>query len=159
MAVDNDNSTDSSRPDEEANETNVRLHVLVRFWLRDRWQRLIDSPGWKTAIVSTCTAAIGVLSSAFVVQISTPDGVAWRMFYKASAFYWLISIVIFLVWYQRAVYQYETRIRQFIDTDFCIAYMRSKCLPEAAERYKELIRAGDVGELKRAMDELKKVLK
>jgi hypothetical protein len=40
-----------------------------------------------------------------------------------------------------------------------MAYMRSKCLPEAAEQYKLLIKNGTGGELKQAMDELKKILK
>ena len=127
--------------------------------MRDRRQRLLESPGWKTLVLSACTAATGVLSSALIVQISTTGGLAWRSFYKSSACYGLVVLILFLYWFQRTVYRHETRIRQFLDTDFCIAYMRSKCLPEAAERYKALIRSGDVGELERAMDELKKVLK
>lgn len=48
---------------------------------------------------------------------------------------------------------------RFSDNDYCMAYMRSQCLPEAAEQYKRKIRDGEGGELKQAMDELKKVLK
>jgi len=43
--------------------------------------------------------------------------------------------------------------------DYCLAYMRSKCLPEAAEKYKEKIRGGEGGELLQIMAEFKKSLK
>jgi len=59
---------------------------------------------------------------------------------------------------QRAIYSRETEIHNFMDADFCVAYMRSKCLPEAADRYRKMIREGNGGEMKQAMDELKKIL-
>lgn len=158
MSSDTERANDPPAPNEPIPRTPSSLVVKIGRWWRDRWQRLLESPGWKTFILATGTAAIGVLSSAFVVQISSPEGLLWRSFFRASSFYLLVGLILIIGWFQRTVYRHETRIRQFLDTDFCISYMRSKCLPEAAERYKELIRSGDVGELTRAMDELRKVL-
>jgi hypothetical protein len=55
-------------------------------------------------------------------------------------------------------YKHEREIAKFLDNEYCVAYIRSQCLPEAAERYKELIRNGDVGQLEQAMAEIKRIL-
>lgn len=101
----------------------------------------------------------GVLSGIFVSEITTDGIVVWKEFYKAKSFYSLLLLTFLMYQYNKAVFLYEKELSKFLDSDYCIAYMRSKCLPEAAERYKELIRNGEVGELKQAMDEIKKVLK
>jgi hypothetical protein len=83
----------------------------------------------------------------------------WSLFYKANSFYGLIILSICMYLYNKSVYLYENQVSKFADADYCTAYVRSKCLPEAAEKYKESIRTGNGGELKQAMDELRKVLK
>jgi hypothetical protein len=91
--------------------------------------------------------------------MTTSRGVAWALFYKAWSFYALLFLCVVIYWYKRELYLHEREIQRFLDSDYCIAYMRSKCLPEAAERYKELIRTGFGGELIQAMDELRKILR
>jgi hypothetical protein len=81
------------------------------------------------------------------------------MFYKVRSFYGLCALIVGIYWYNRELYLYEREVSRFLDSDYYIAYMRSKCLPEAAERYKELIRNGVGGEFKQAMDEIRKILK
>jgi hypothetical protein len=73
-------------------------------------------------------------------------------------FYALIALGVILFLYNRSLYRRDVAIERFLDDDYCKAYMRSQCLPEAARRYKELIREGNIGELKRAMDEVKRIL-
>ena len=68
-------------------------------------------------------------------------------------------IALFVYVYYRAVYIYDKNVERFLDDDYCRAYMRSKCLPEAAERYKEIIRNGEGGELEEAMQEFERILK
>ncbi|MFP6798889.1 MAG: hypothetical protein VCA39_07220 [Pseudomonas sp.] len=120
---------------------------------------IVESPGWRTVFAFIAPLAAGVLSGVFVSEITQNSVIVWKELYKAKSFYGLLILSLCMYFYNKAIYLYEREISRFLDADYCTAYMRSKCLPEAAERYKKLIRSGDGGELKQAMDELKKVLK
>lgn len=127
--------------------------------LKELKESIIESPSCRTVFGFVVPLISGVLSGIFVNEITSPTGILWNDFYKAHSFYALIVLGIVIFLYNRALYLHEKELMRFLDSDYCIAYMRSKCLPEAAERYKSLIRSGGGGELKQAMDELKKVLK
>lgn len=120
---------------------------------------LLESPGLKSLFSVVIPIITGILSGTFIIEITTSQGLRWLSFYQSLSFYGLLFLVVVIYFYNRAVYVHEREIKQFLDNDFCIAYMRSKCLPEAAERWKELIRNGMGGELRQAMDELKKILR
>jgi len=120
---------------------------------------ILESPGFRTLFSAVIPILAGVLSGAFVFELTTSNTLAWANFYKARSFYALVVLSLCIYWYNRELYLYEREVRRFLDADYCIAYMRSKCLPEAASRYRELIRNGGGGEFKQAMDELRKILK
>ena len=120
---------------------------------------VFDSPGWKTLFSVVLPIIAGVLSGTFVAELIGPQGINFKIFYKTYSFYGLTLLTIVIYLYNRAIYLREKEISKFSDADFCVAYMRSKCLPEAAERYKEIIRQGHGGELVQIMAELKKSLK
>lgn len=122
-------------------------------------EKVLESPGWKTFFAVVIPAIVGVLSGAFVTEISSSGVLDWSLTLKAKSFYGLLVIAILSYIYYRELYLYEREVVRFLDDDYCRAYMRSKCLPEAAERYKESIRTGDKGELVNAMKELEKILK
>ena len=105
------------------------------------------------------TVASGVLCSAFIVEISDSSGLHWSRCLQAPTFYALIGLSILVFLHTRAIYQHETSVERFLDDSYCKAYMRSQCLPEAAQKYKELIRSGQVGELEKAMNEFRRSLK
>ncbi len=131
----------------------------MRLKLLQLWHHLLESPAWRTFFTVLGTLVSGVLSGAFVAEITTPAGLKWQAFYNTKSFYGLAALAWILYVYNRAVFLHEREISRFLDNDFCTAYMRSKLLPEAAERFKELIRNGQGGELKQATDEIKKILK
>jgi hypothetical protein len=121
---------------------------------------ILESPACRTVVSTVFPIVAGLLSGSFVLEITAASGeLVWANFYRAPSFFGLCVLTIGIYWYNRQLYVYEKEIRRFLDADYCIAYMRSKCLPEAAERYRELIRSGVGGELKQAMDELRKILK
>ena len=120
---------------------------------------ILESPGWKTFFSVVIPLVVGVLSGLFVSEISVAEGLNWKLFYKAKSFWGLMFIALFVYVYYRAVYIYDKNVERFLDDDYCRAYMRSKCLPEAAERYKEIIRNGEGGELEEAMQEFERILK
>ncbi len=120
---------------------------------------VIKSPAPRTFFSAVLPIFAGVFSGSFILEITTSKGLAWGTFYRTYSFYALFVLSLCIYWYNRQLYLYEREVRNFLDDDYCIAYMRSKCLPEAAERYRELIRNGVGGEFKQAMDELRKILK
>ena len=120
---------------------------------------ILESPGWKTFFAVVIPMVVGVFSGTFVTEISATNGLDWKLFYKAKSFWGLVLIALFVYVYYRAVYLYDKNVERFLDDDYCRAYMRSKCLPEAAERYKELIRNGEGGELEEAMREFERIIK
>lgn len=122
-------------------------------------RRIFQSPALKTLLSVASAILSGVLSSSFVVEIAKPTGIEWSTFYLAKSFYALLVLICFLYLYSRALYQYETSVLQFLDNDYCTAYLRSQCLPEMAEKAKEQIRNGGVKDFTEAMDELKRGLR
>jgi hypothetical protein len=120
---------------------------------------ILESPGWKTFFSALIPIFVGVLSGTFVVEITVEGKLDWALFYKSKSFYGLCVVTLICYLYFRELYHYERQTEKFLDADYCVAYMRSKCLPEAAERYKEIIRKGNFGELARAMDEVERILR
>lgn len=120
---------------------------------------ILDSPECKTIVGYVLPILSGVFTGTLILEISTANGINWKLLISAKSLYALLLLTVVIYKYHRSLYRREKEIRQFLDTDFCIAYMRSQCLPEAAEQYKRLIRDGQGGELKQAMDEIKKILK
>lgn len=104
--------------------------------------KLFELPGWKTFFAVVIPVIVGILSGTFVAEISNGSLMDWSAFYRAKSFYGLLVMVVLSYVYNRAAYLYEREVVRFLDDDYCRAYMRSKCLPEAAERYKTLIRSG-----------------
>lgn len=127
--------------------------------LKQACRAIMASAQWKLALSLLWTVASGVLASAFVVEISTPEGLHWSRTAHAPSFYALIGLAVVVFLYSRALYRHETAVDRFRDDTYCKAYMRSQCLPEAAQRYKKLIRDGDIGELEKAMGEVRRILK
>jgi hypothetical protein len=123
------------------------------------YDSVLETPGWKTFFSSVIPAVSAIFSGTFVFEITTQAGLDWKAFYRTKSFYCLILTVVIIYLYNRAVYVHEKKINSFRDKDYCLAYMRSKCLPEAAEKYRERIRSGNGGELEQAMSELKKILR
>lgn len=78
--------------------------------------------------------------------------------FKTKSFYALILIMLLLYLYQRNLFKFETDILNFKDSEYCMAYLRSKCLPEMAEKYKNAIRNGSGDELLQAADVLQRAL-
>jgi len=120
---------------------------------------ILESPGWKTFFAVIIPIFVGVLSGTFVTEITSTSGLDWKMSYKAKSLWGLVLIVVFVYAYYRTLYLHNKDIERFLNDDYCRAYMRSKCLPEAAERYKSLIRNGEGGELAEAMHEIERILK
>lgn len=120
---------------------------------------ILEAPLARAVFQVLSNVLVAVFSGAFVFQISTSTGLEWSQFYKQSSFYGLVITTIVIYWYNKALYQIDKDILKFADSEYCIAYVRSKCLPEAAEQYRAAIRTGNRGELASAMQELKRVLK
>ena len=118
-----------------------------------------ESPEWKATLSIVLSIVTGILSGPFVTEITVDGRLLWRSFYKAHSFYLLVVLSILIFIYNRFLYLREKDIEKFRDAEYCLAYMRSKCLPEAADRFIAKIRDGDLDEFRKAMDEVKGALK
>ena len=121
-------------------------------------KKLFESPGCKTAIFVVSAMLAGIFSGIFVAEMTAETGIVWQDFYKTKSFYVLLFLTVLIYLYNREAFLYERNILNFKDTEYCIAYVRSKCIPEAADRYRNLISDGKVDELEQAMDEVKRLL-
>ena len=120
---------------------------------------VLEAPLARALFHVMSNVSIAIFAGAFVFQISTPTGLEWHDFYEQTSFYGLLTTAAAIYWYNKAIYQIDRDVLKFADSDYCVAYVRSKCLPDAAEQYRIAIRTGNKGELANAMRELKRVLK
>lgn len=130
---------------------------MPSFWRRLRFFTL-ESPAGKTLVTVLTTVLAGVLSGTFVTEITVDSALNWILFYKAKSFYALGALTIFSYWHTRAVYLIERDVSKFADREYCIAYIRSQCLPDLAEQVRQQLRQGHGGQFERAMDELRRSL-
>lgn len=117
-----------------------------------------ERPEVRTAIFILSVILSGILSSSFVTEITVEGKLVWSIFYKTTSF-WLLCIYTFLLYlYNKFLYQHEKNILNFLDDNYCKAYIRSQCLPEIIEKYKKDLRENkDVSELIDIRIELKKL--
>ncbi len=101
-----------------------------------------ERPEARTGIFILSVVLSGVLCSAFVTEITVEGKLVWSSFYKATSF-WLICVYSVLLYlYNKFLYQYEKNIMNFLDDNYCKAYIKSQCLPEIVERWKKDLREG-----------------
>jgi len=121
--------------------------------------RIYPSPFLKTAISLLSSILIGIFSNTLVSDIATSSGIAWGSVYQSASFYLLIVFAALTLLFHRFLHTFETDIQKFRDADFCLAYARSRLLPEQIERSRQKIKDGDIGDFQAAMREIQKVLK
>jgi hypothetical protein len=120
--------------------------------------KLYSSPSARTAASIFSAVGIGVFSNTLVAEITTPSGIKWTLFYSTISFCVVVVLSILTFLYNRWLYLYESDIQNFRDIEFCMAYARSRLLPEHIERYRQQIRNGQMGDFRAAMDELRDAL-
>jgi uncharacterized membrane protein YfcA len=64
---------------------------------------VLTSPEWKTFFSVVFPIAIGVISGAYVNEITTPEGVKWARSWHSTTFYILVAATTLMVVFHRAV--------------------------------------------------------
>jgi len=119
-----------------------------------------EYPEIRTGIFIFSVLISGILCSAFVTEISLNGKLIWKSFYKAYTFWGLILYSILIYLYNRFIYKFEKNMMNFLDDDYCKAYIVQSCLPELIDKYKNDLKSGKVGgELIDISKELKKLRK
>src|SRR5260370_24879645 len=98
---------------------------------------LFELPGLRTFFSAIIRIVACVLSGIFVIEITTSSGLAWGVFYKARSFYALGALSLAIYWHNRALSLYQPEDPPFMHADYCIAYIRTRCFPEAACSHNE----------------------
>jgi uncharacterized membrane protein YfcA len=122
-------------------------------------QRIADAPLAKALIPALLSAGIGVFSGSLVTEITVASELRWAEVPQTLSFYMLLVLTAAQIIFSRWVYEMDRDVMRFSETTYCLAFIRSRLLPEVAIRFGEQIRNGQGGELKRAMDEVREVLK
>ncbi len=118
------------------------------------------SPLIKTIIFFFLVIFSGILCGTFLSEININGKLEWSIFYKTISFYIIIVYLILIFIYYRFIYKLEKNMLNFLDDDYCKAYIRSQCLPEIISKYKESIKYGKKPkDLVEYHKELEKILK
>jgi len=125
---------------------------------KGRFAWTVESATAKAVIPNVLAVAVGVFSGALITDVTTPAGLLWSLAIRSSSLYVLVGLTGLSVVYSRLLYVHDREVTRFLDKDYCEAYMRSKCLPELAEKAQERIRNGQGGEFDAAMNEVRRAL-
>ncbi len=118
-------------------------------------EKLQTSPLFKTFVGVFSIVIFGILSGAFIAEITINGKIEWGSFYKATSFYLLLFCCLLMYFYFRLQFNFEESIEKFKDDEYCKAYMRKQCLPEMAKKTNKLIKKGrDKNQLKDLMSDL-----
>lgn len=117
---------------------------------------ITKTPEMKTIIFVLSVILSGILCSAFVAEITINSVVTWKVFYKTNTFWFIILYCIVIYFYNKVVYKYEKNMLNFLDDDYCLAYIRQQCLPELVVKYKTDLKSG---KLPKDLIDIKKELK
>ena len=102
----------------------------------------IKNPIAKTIVFAISVVQSGILASAFVSEISHPDGLHWSEFYSKWSF-WLILIYLVIVGiYNYFIYQIDVSVEKFMNKEYSRAYLFRACLPDFVEKCREEIKNG-----------------
>jgi len=121
---------------------------------------ITKTPEMKTIIFVLSVILSGILCSAFVTEITINGVVTWKVFYKTNTFWFIILYCIVIYFYNKVVYKYEKNMLNFLDDDYCLAYIRQQCLPELVVKYKTDLKSGklpkDVIDIKKELKKFEK---
>lgn len=106
-------------------------------------RKILESPLGRTIGFAGSVLLSGVMCSAFVTEITVNGQLAWNICYTKRTFWILILMFVVYLLYSIFIYRNELRREAFSDDQFCREYLRSTCLPEFANKLKELIRRGN----------------
>jgi hypothetical protein len=126
----------------------------------NRFDRLMaKSPFVRTTLSLSSTLAASVLSATLIGEMTTQNGIEWTRLTHTVSFYLLLLISVLLYAYHRSLFAYDSHVLKYQDIEYCEAYVRSQCIPEAVSQYRRAMKAGDPDQLKEAKSELRRLVK
>jgi|SRR3989344_5568148 len=118
-------------------------------------EKLEKSALLKTIIGIFSLVVFSILSGAFITEITHDGSLDWSFFYKTKSFYILIACCILMYFYFKFIFFIDQSVEQFMDDEYCKAYMRKQCLPEVAKKVNGLIKKGkSTDEVRNIMSDL-----
>lgn len=102
----------------------------------------LENPWIKSIVFFFSVIISGVLCSAFVAEITIEGIIVWTICYKKLSFWLIILYMILVVIYNIFIYRQENNIKNFMDIEYCKAYIIKACMPDLIEQYKKDIRSG-----------------
>ncbi len=126
----------------------------------EKLREWIASPLGKTMIFIDAVILSGIFCGTFVTEITVEGALVWSGFYKTVSFYLIIGYCVILYLYNKFIYIQEKNMMNFLDEDYCKAYIRSKSLPIMMEKFEDIIRSGqNSSELVEIQNQLEEFIK
>lgn len=110
--------------------------------MMERVKKWILTPLGKTIVFVSSVIISGILCGTFVTEITVNGTLYWKKFNSTISFYLLVLYVVILYLYNRFIYVREKDIFNFLDEDYCKAYIRSRSLPAMMLRFESIIENG-----------------
>lgn len=113
----------------------------------------------KTASSIFLTITGGLFTNTLTTEISGPSRIYWSSIPTTISFWLLLLVCILTYIFHKNMHSHEATIKDFQDTEFCLAYARSELIPAQVSAIKKEIEAGNLGEYEDAMEKIKGSLK
>ena len=124
----------------------------------DKFYKFTQKP-WPKAIISILTPIIiGIISSIFITEITTHDGIKIATSISKISFYILLVLIIITFVYNLLIFKYEKTKPNFETKLNCITYIRSQMLPEIVGESVKKIKNGEINDLEKNMEKFKRML-
>jgi len=104
--------------------------------------KLFRSPFFKTIVFGLSVLVSGILCSSFVAELYYEGKLHWEIFYRTTTFYLILVYGFIIYMYNRFLYRAEKNILNFLDDNYCSAYIINACLPDLIEKYKKDLKEG-----------------
>lgn len=96
----------------------------------------LSKPLAKTVVFAVSVILSGILCSAFVAEITTPEGLQWRYFYQKWSFWLIILFLVIVFVYNVFIYRAEKSVEKFMDANYSRAYIIRSCMQDIVEKAK-----------------------
>lgn len=110
------------------------------------------------SVISVLLSAL--FSASLAIQIILEGGLIKTWFYMIVNFFVMPMSILLMIFYLRYLYLYDSSTRNFLDVEYCKAYMRRACLPEMAKKYQQMIKeCSDPAQIRNLFAETEDLLK
>ncbi|MFJ7682618.1 hypothetical protein [Peribacillus butanolivorans] len=113
---------------------------------------LEKSPLFETLIFAGSVIFSGILTGAFINELTVNNEIQWKNAFKIVPTYLILIYLVILYHYNKFLYNERLEINNFKDDVFLSAYVKKELVPEIVTDFKKNIREGTEVDFKKFDD-------